>query len=435
MEIFKKKYKSWGRANNDSYLFGFPKTHIDLESLIDNSDTFLASGKRRSYGDVCFNSRGVTIDMTNFDKVLSFDKDKGIIKVQAGITIDRLLRIIVPDGWFIQTSPGTKFVSIGGAIANDIHGKNHHNVGTFGNCVEGIKIINSKKEVLDLDPEDDLFKATIGGLGLTGVILEATIQLAKIESSYLDVETLPFDNLDEFFKIEKDSVNKYEFTVSWIDLTNSNKSFCRGLFQRANWSKDRNFKVHSNKTLFLPYFLPFNIVSKRLMEIFNLIYFSIGKPKIPKSIKKTHYSSFFYPLDIIGGWNKLYGKKGFYQYQLALKETSSSKGLREILKVIKNSDVKPTLSVLKTFGPKKSKGLISFATEGSTLTMDFPKNNQVKALFAELNKIVLKNEGRINPSKDFNIDSYYFRHFYENFSEFELFKDAKIESDFWKRVS
>lgn len=432
-------YFSWGRLkrtsapqvikpNNYEDLLKNLKKHRKLGKV-------LPIGMMRSYGNSCLIKEGLMLDMTEFRKINSFDEQSGLINVQAGISLDELLKFIVPKGWFVPTSPGTKYVTIGGAIANDIHGKNHHKFGSFCNSVKKMKVLSTegKLQLLE-DPDDEMFRATCGGLGLTGLILEAEIQLAEIKSSYLNVETIKFNNLKEFFEIEKQSIENYEFTVSWIDLTNESKYFGRGLFQRANWADDKDLTPHSSLRIPIPFSLGFNLVGKKLMKLFNFLYFSKNLKK--KTKEKTHYGSFFYPLDVLKGWNKLYGKNGFSQYQFVLPEENSKTGLDEILKVLKNDKFMPRLCVLKTFGKIPSLGHLSFPLKGTTLAMDFPINiKKNKNLYSKLDEIVIKNGGRIYPAKDSFMNSRTFQSSYKNFLKFKKFKDTHISSDFWERVS
>tara|TARA_B110000483_G_C18170664_1_gene533135 strand:+ start:421 stop:1734 length:1314 start_codon:yes stop_codon:yes gene_type:complete len=431
------KRLSWGRSKHQISKVFKPNNKNEIIDFLSKrkEKSFLSIGLMRSYGDSCLNKNGSLIDMSNINQVKEFDKKNGIIRVQSGISLDDLLKFIVPHGWYIQTSPGTKFVTVAGAICNDIHGKNHHKFGSFCNSINKIMILRSSGEVIDItEKEDPLFKATSGGLGLTGIILEVEIQLTKISSSYLDVETIPFNNLEEFFKLERESVNDYEFTVSWIDLTNKGTSFSKGIFQRANWKKDSIFKKHTSSMLKVPFSLGINLVQESLIKIFNKVYFLIALKR--KSSQKIHYSSFFYPLDFLGGWNKLYGRKGFCQYQLVFPPDVSLAGLNEIFESLKRNKFMPRLCVLKTFGSIKSHGYLSFPMEGTTLTMDFPyQENKVKKLFSEFSLIVSKFNGKIYPAKDINIDKQNFKKYFKDIDMLSKFKDPNIESDFWKRVS
>ena len=432
-------YFSWGRLKRTSAPKVF-KPH-DYQDLLKNLkkdrklDKVLPVGMMRSYGDSCLVKDGILLDMTGLKKINSFNEKSGLINVQAGISLDEFLKFTVPKGWFIPTSPGTKYVTIGGAIANDIHGKNHHKFGSFCNSVKKMKILSSKGEIKLLEnPNDEMFRATCGGLGLTGVILEAEIELIKIKSSYLDVETIKFNNLEEFFEIEKQSIENYEFTVSWIDLTNEGKYFGRGLFQRANWADDNNFVPHSSFRIQIPFGLRFNLVSKNLMKLFNLLYFSKNLKK--KRKEKAHYGSFFYPLDVLKGWNKLYGKNGFSQYQFVIPEENSKSALDEILRVLKEDKFMPRLCVLKTFGNIPSLGHLSFPLKGTTLAMDFPNNIlKNKNLYRKFDEIVIKNGGKVYPAKDSLMDKVTFQNSYNNFHKFKKYKDTNISSDFWERVS
>ena len=329
-------YQSWGRVfhyNSKSlsveWMFELPKTFEDDSS-------YLAYGLGRSYGDSCLNQNGTVIEMKRLNNLIEFNDETGILTAEAGLSLGDILKIIVAKGWFIPVSPGTKFVTLGGAVANDIHGKNHHNYGTFGRHVKSMTLQRSNGEILTLseNENEDLYKATIGGLGLTGIIRTVTIQLIK-KSCYFDFENIQFNGLEEFFKLTEESENSHEYTVSWVDCASTGSKLARGIFMRANHSDKTDSKSHSDDSkLAIPINFPSFALSKPTIKIFNELYFHKQLKKVVSGT--VHYEPFLYPLDAIHNWNKIYGKDGFYQFQfvtpLDKKET-----LKEVFKIIADS--------------------------------------------------------------------------------------------------
>src|ERR1700685_1888564 len=243
---------SWGRVVRQPQLVASPRFADEVPALRRDtrSKTKLAVGLPRSYGDFCPNSAGALIDMRALDRFVAFDPVSGRLRAQAGTTLSEILRIAAPKGWFLPTTPGTRFVTLGGAIANDVHGKNHHRVGSMGHHVVALDLLRGDGERLTINSEafPEMFGATIGGLGLTGIIEWAELQLVKIGGAYLDVEIIPYDNLDAFWALARESAERFEHTVAWVDSMAQGGSAGRGLFSRANWSTDRVYSAHSDNT-------------------------------------------------------------------------------------------------------------------------------------------------------------------------------------------
>lgn len=434
-------FESWGR---------FPKvTHIgelvplgiqEVKSRIESADSLiLPRGQGRSYGDSCLNAGNYLLSTRWLNKFCAFDPNTGILKCEAGVTFDEILRVFVPRGWFLPVTPGTKFVTVGGAIANDIHGKNHHKAGSFGNHIirfelqrsDGTRIICSK------DTNADWFGATIGGLGLTGVILWAEFPLRPIRGPYIEMESIKFRNLDEFFQISGESSSDYEYTVSWLDCVGNTSG--HGIFMRGNHSDmeecDTSKALHSNSAWkVFPFDAPSFFLSTPTIKIFNFLYYNKQLKKSRKSI--VHYDPFFYPLDSINHWNRMYGKRGFLQWQCVIPVTDKNDTIKTILNYIIESKLGSFLVVLKEFGNIPTNGMLSFPMPGITLAVDFPNvGEKLFSLLDELDGIIRIVGGRIYPAKDARISSETFRSSFPEFENFIKYVDPKFSSSFYRRVT
>ena len=422
----------------------FPQSHSETIPVNPKKKTLglkegfssLAYGLGRSYGDSCLNNNNVLCPTDFMDMILDLDTQKGVLHAQAGTSIKDILKIIIPKGWFMPVSPGTKYVTLGGAIANDIHGKNHHKAGCFGNHVTEIKVSRTNGERVTCSPttNDDLFNATIGGLGLTGLITETKIQLKKIESSKIIATHTPFESLDQFFAINKEKEPTNEYTVAWIDTLNSKG---RGIYMAGNHGTDGDLTYDPKRVpINIPLHAPNFLLNPLSRKIFNETYYQLQKLK--KQEFQTSIESFFYPLDGVSNWNKLYGKRGFFQYQCVLPglgEEAKSASL-ELLKTISKSKQGSFLAVLKTFGDIKSKGLLSFPRKGITIALDFPNNGEkTSALFKNLDSIIREVGGRLYPAKDAHMQEKDFKRSYPNWGKMIKYKDPNISSSFWERVT
>lgn len=392
--------------------------------------TFLAYGQGRSYGDVCLNSKGTLLDTRNLNRFIAFDPKNGILRCESGITFAEILAFIVPLGWFLPVVPGTQMISLGGAIANDIHGKNHHIKGSFGRYVRCFELLRSNGEYFVCSPEQnvDYYKATIGGIGLTGLITWAELDLMPIQSAYLSVETIQFKHLDEFFVLSQMAQDKYSYTVAWFDGLAQGKSLGRGIFMQANHCDD--FVFNSPKRHQIPCVIPPILLNHWTIKCFNQAYYH-------KQFKKIHYSrqsyqTFFFPLDRMKNWNKGYGRRGFYQYQCVLPDTAI---LKELLSMIAQSRQGSFLSVLKTMSDLRSPGILSFAMQGVTLAMDFVNyGEETLRLLEKLDNWVLAQGGRVYLAKDARMSRQTFKAYYPQYMNLESHKDERFTSDLWRRV-
>ena len=431
-------YLSWGRYPRVSQKVQEIHWRSELIPDLNENQSVLPYGMGRSYGDVCLNEGGTILPTASMARFIAFDQENGLIRCDAGICLNDLLEFTVPRGWFVQVTPGTKYLTIGGMIANDVHGKNHHRVGTFGchiNCFELLRSDGSRL-VCSPDQNSDLFSATIGGLGLTGLITWAEIRLKKIHGPYIDTESIRFNNLAEFFDLSGDSDNAWEYTVAWIDSLAKDNGLGRGLFMRGNHSAmpgpEKLPKIKQKLTI--PFDAPSSLLNKYSIKLFNTVYYRKQFTKIVH--QPQHYDKYFYPLDGVGQWNRLYGKRGLLQYQCVVPTTKGYDGVSQILLECSKKSQGSFLSVLKVFGKTPSPGLLSFPREGVTLALDFPNRGKETFLLLDtLDKIVTEAGGAVYPAKDARMASASFKSYYPNWNEFEKYIDPHFSSSFWRRVT
>lgn len=428
---------SWGRiirqAHNVSPL---PHRFAPLPMPADATQTLLPYGNGRSYGDSPLNVGGTLIPTNALDHFISFDAATGVLRCEAGVLLSDILRIVVPQGWFLPVTPGTRFVTVGGAIANDVHGKNHHVMGTFSAHVLGFELLRSDGQRLLCSPTQhtDMFCATVGGLGLTGLITWADIQLRRIGNPWMDVETIRYRSLAEFFELCAQSDHDYEYTVSWVDCAGQGKRLGRGLFMRANHAPvDCPHPTYVPKTKTFPCVPPVSLVNQLSLNLFNMAYYHKQSADHTRMIQ--HYEPFFYPLDGILQWNRMYGPKGFYQYQCVVPLERGEQVITALLSKIARSGMGSFLAVLKVCGDLPSMGLLSFPRQGVSLALDFPNQGpRVLALFAELDAMVADAGGRLYPAKDACMPSSLFKSGYPAWATFSQCIDPQFSSSFWRRV-
>jgi FAD/FMN-containing dehydrogenase len=418
-------FESWGRypkakqeAVNLSWI-------SELPPLPANGHSVLAYGLGRSYGDVCLNDGG-SIWLTQ--------------RLNRFISLEDILQLTVAKGWFLPVTPGTKFVTVGGAVANDVHGKNHHLMGTFGEHVRALELWRSNGERLVCTPSQnvELFRATIGGMGLTGLMLWVEFQLKKIPGPFIAVEYIKYQNLDDFFRLAKESEAAFEYTVAWVDCLASGSKLGRGIFMRGNDASAeqtaslRPARVKRPKKF--PCEAPDFFLNRFTVAAFNTVYYH--KQFTPRVNKLTHYDPFFYPLDSVLEWNRLYGRRGFFQYQFVVPYENSTAATADILQRISKSGAASFLSVMKTFGDRPPAGMMSFPKKGVTLALDLPNlGGKLLRLLDDLDEVVLKNGGVIYPAKDARMSPRHFKTFYPQWKEFAKFIDPRFSSGFWRRVT
>jgi FAD/FMN-containing dehydrogenase len=432
--------QSWGRYPKVRHTGVTPiYWRSELPDLDLCGQSVLAHAYGRSYGDSCLNEHGISLDVSHLNRFISFDAETGLLCCEAGVSLADILNVMVPRGWFLPVTPGTKFVSIGGAIANDVHGKNHHAAGTFGCHVTRFEILRSDGQHLLCSPDEnrELFQATIGGLGLTGLILWAELQLKPIVNAAIDVEHIRFSSLKEFFAISAESDRAFEYTVSWVDLLVGGQALCRGIFTRGNHNQSPALTREASKPripLTLPFDLPQFLLNPLTVKSFNELYYHV---QIPRHVHKVvPYDPFFYPLDAIRQWNRMYGKRGFLQYQFVVPLAGSDEAMREILGCIRQSGSGSFLTVLKKFGDIKSPGMLSFPRPGLTLALDFAyAGEKTLRLLDKLDELVCSYGGTVYAAKDARMSIESFRQFYPRWQEFTEYIDPHFSSSFWRRVS
>ncbi len=432
----KKQIANWGNypvieTNEETFVF-----EDQLQQMFSTYETFIPRGNGRCYGDASLAKN--TVSTLKFDKILSFDSNAGIFECQSGITLDQVLQVIIPAGWFLPVTPGTKFITTGGAVASDIHGKNHHIDGSFSNYILEMDIVLASGENVyctrKINPE--LFEATCGGMGLTGLISRIKFQLKKIETSFIRQKQIKADNLEELIEFFSE-FKHYTYSVAWIDCLKKGAHFGRGIlmlgehaeFKDLGENRKKNpLKLAVPKQINFPFNLPSWVLNELTVKAFNFLYYNrILKKEINSVIG---YEPFFYPLDGILHWNRGYGKRGFVQYQFVLPMEAKS-GLVEILRRISEKGMGSFLAVLKVFGKQES--IISFPKEGYTLALDFPVKNGLMEFLDELDQIVLRYGGRIYMSKDARMKPEILWHSYPGLKKFkEIVRqynpDGKIRS-------
>jgi FAD/FMN-containing dehydrogenase len=393
----------------------------------------LPYGKGRSYSDCCLNDSNIILAAAGLNRFLQFDTNKGLLTCEAGITLAEILNVTVPQGWFLPVLPGTSHVTVGGAIANDIHGKNHVTAGTWGKHIVELELLRSDgvKLICSLQHNKELFQASIGGLGLTGLILSATIQLKKIHNPYLDVLEEKFYSLADFLDLNEKRMHEYEYTVAWVDPYHA-----RGHYLSAKHNDDKRLTLPNNLTsrrLSVPIYGTHWLFNPLAIKFFNQWHFHKMRGKRIEKI--SHYQPFFFPLDGLENWNRIYGRAGFLQYQCVLPTATSYQSVKDFFSVIQRAKQKTTLAVIKSFGELASPGILSFPKAGITLAMDFANpNEELLKLFNELDALVVHYQGCINPSKDARMSASTFKQVFPKWQEFAIFKDEKFSSSFWRRV-
>lgn len=404
----------------------------------DGRRSLLPFAQGRSYGDSCLNDRGMLIDTRALDRFVHFDRDSGVLRCEAGVTLDAILELAMPHGWFLPVTPGTRYVSIGGAIANDVHGKNHHVVGTFGRHVRALELLRSDGQRIVCGPQRNTkwFQATVAGLGLTGLITWAEVQLRPIANMLMHVERMPFGDLAEFFALARESEPNYEYTVAWVDCASRGRGLGRGVFMRGNHAAaDAGHKLtlSSRWSLVLPVDLPGMILNRATVRTFNTLY-RFAQTRRPAE-RFMHYEPFFYPLDSIRHWNRLYGRRGFFQYQCVVPDKDPA-AMNHILRTIGDSGEGSFLSVLKTFGAVKSPGMLSFPRKGVTLALDFSnRGERTLQLLERLDRITREAGGAVYPAKDARMSARSFQSYYPQWRAFSRFVDPRFSSSFWRRVA
>lgn len=396
------------------------------------AESSIACGMRRSYGDAPLNEGGNVVLSERLNRILSFDRELGVLRAEAGATLQDILRLIVPQGWFLPVTPGTQFVSLGGAVAADVHGKNHHCEGSFGNFVNEILLATPASGMIVCSPESapDVFWATVGGMGLTGFIVEVELRLKPISSAYIRTRNLPAENLEALFDLFSDPNHDAPYTVAWIDCLSSGKKLGRGVLIAGNHATPEELPnalrtnplvLKEKKSLSIPFNFPGWALNPLTVSLFNGAYFAAQSSKRETFI--SDYRSFFYPLDNILNWNRMYGAQGFIQYQCVIPDSTAFNALHLLLERFSKSRHASFLAVLKRMGAA-GKGMLSFPTAGYTLALDLSLGDPMLLnLLDELDDIVIQHGGRVYLAKDARLKAQSFRKMYPRYGEWLAVKN------------
>lgn len=427
-----KAYQSWG---------GYPRASASRVSVLHwvpdhlpsiDGKKILAYGLGRSQGDSCLNDQGVLLDTSHLDRFIDVDYEQGTITCEAGVTLEQILELVTPHGWFLPVVPGTKHVTVGGAIANDIHGKNHLRYGTFGQHVIALTLLRSDRAyVCSTTQNAQLFSATIGGLGLTGLVTQATIQLRKTPSPWMKTDVHSFTTLREGITLIQEQSRQHEYVIGQFDALPG--SVGRGVLMIGDHAAGHTQKIPKNKTITVPLMAPNWLLNDLGMRVFNQFY---NMSKAWQKNKTVHYQPYFFPLDSIGYWNRLYGTRGFIQYQSVVPTARAAETYEKMLKLITQTRHGSYLASLKIFGTKVSPGLLSFPRPGIVIALDFPfKGEATLQLLEQFDELVRQAGGAVYPAKDSRMSAVSFKQYYPRWQEFTQYIDPAFSSSFWRRVS
>ncbi|CAB5079441.1 hypothetical protein D3OALGA1CA_515 [Olavius algarvensis associated proteobacterium Delta 3] len=413
------KLTAWGRypqikANGVTF-----ETRAQLGRLLSSTDPVIPYGMGRSYGDSALNPKVI---LTNrFDKILGFDQKTGLLHVECGVTLADIIDIFLPRGWFLSVTPGTRFITVGGAISSDVHGKNHHKVGCFSRFVHYLELMLPSGDVLHCSPDEngDLFRATCGGMGLTGIILTAAIQLQPVRSGFIRETDIRCRNLEEaFHQFEANAASTY--SVAWIDCLQRGGNIGRSILMLGEHADTGHLAPKFRTPLPMPITLPGLLLNRYSVAMFNRFYYRSYPNYVEDRL--TPMEPFFYPLDRITAYGRMYGRHGFTQYQLALPKESSYEGLRTIMDRIAAEGIGSFLGVLKLLGPGND-NYLSFPLQGYTLALELKIEPRLFRVLDELDRIVLDHGGRLYLTKDVRMGRDMFIRGYPRWKEFESVRE------------
>lgn len=429
-----RKIEAWGRLCSPLHNVVSLNHPDQIEKQVQgNSLPGIVHGMGRSYGDEGLNPGGTLWSTTGLDRFESFDEQTGHLACQAGVLLRDIQDVFVPRGWMLPVTPGTQFITVGGAVANDIHGKNHHIRGSFCNHVLSLDLLRTNGDVLHCSPVEnaEYFAATAGGMGLTGIITRVKLALMRIPGPWLETETIPFKSLDSFLSLSDQSKNEWEYVVSWLDCLSGRN--IRGLFMRANPTEILAGPMPRRNPLKVPITAPISLINRLTLRAFNSAYYHLKTRDTTRTI--SHYRPFFYPLDNVVHWNRMYGPKGFFQYQSVIPRPSAKHAISMMLEAVSQTGQGSFLTVLKTFGQDESLGMMSFPMPGVTLALDFPNNGvATHRLFEKLDAIVQGASGRLYTAKDARMPRTLFEAGYPRLKEFMRYRDPGISSAMSRRL-
>lgn len=408
----------WGNYSPQPARLLIPPSCVSVGAVVKREGSLIARGMARSYGD---SANAPSVLQTLYcDRFIEFNGEAGEVTAEAGVTLQEILRVITPRGWFLPVTPGTSFVTLGGAIASDVHGKNHHIAGTFGQYVTSMRIVLGTGAVVvaSRTKNADLFHATCGGMGLTGVVISATIKLLPIGSSFIDQKTIRTSSIDELcesFELFKDA----SYSVAWLDCLSRRKNSCRGILSLGEHAEFGGLEIDKKRSFPVPFNAPRFLLNNASMKFFNYVYWHKEKHN-KRQVKPL--ISYFYPLDVIGDWNRLYGKAGFLQYQCVIPRENGAGNIRRLLTLINESGDSVFLAVLKKLGVANN-NLLSFPIEGYTLALDFKFNVSTIETLHKLDDFVANIGGRVYLAKDAVMREEIFKATYGQWEAFESVRE------------
>lgn len=410
----------WGRY---PVIDAAPISFQDRDSLsqkLSAADSLIPFGNGRSYGDSALAPR--FLPCRQRDRFLDFDPETGLLTCEAGVLLSEIIETFLPRGWFLKVTPGTKLITVGGAIAADVHGKNHHVDGCFGDTVHSLTLMLGDGTVRQCSREEntELFRATCGGMGLTGIILEAGFYLQPVQSATIEQGTIKTANLEETFAAFEKYAD-WPYSVAWIDCLAKGQSLGRSLLMLGKFAPLGELAYTPRKSKTVPCNFPGFTLNSFSVRAFNALYYAKVRSRISMSFADV--DSFFYPLDAINHWNRIYGRKGFVQYQFILPKAQSYAGLQEVLGQIATSGMGSFLAVLKLYGPSNG-NLLSFPMEGYSLALDFKIQPGLFTLLERLDRIVLQYGGRIYLAKDARVDRETFEKGYPQIEQFRQLRSS-----------
>lgn len=425
MNVAEQEISGWGRYPTQDCQLVRPERYAELKA---EAPSTIVRGQGRSYGDASLSQNGRVILSERLNRFLAFDREQGVVRAEAGLTLDDLLSVVVPRGWFPLVTPGTKFVSLGGCVAADVHGKNHHHDGTFSRGVRQLELIRADGTKIPCSAEDSAtaFWATVGGMGLTGIIGEVELQLQPIETAYIRARHTPATDLEQAFRLLQDAEHDARYTVAWIDLMSRGARLGRSVVmsgdhaQRDELSGAQRLaplRSATHPTRNMPFDMPAWLLNPVTIRAFNELYYrNEGGKNTPFLVD---YDKFFYPLDAIGRWNRLYGRRGFVQYQCVVPEATAMEALQQLLERLAQSGHPAFLGVLKRLGAE-GEGHLSFPLAGYTLALDLPMTgSRLLKLLDEFDAIVLQHGGRVYLAKDARLAPESFRAMYPRLAEWQ----------------
>jgi decaprenylphospho-beta-D-ribofuranose 2-oxidase len=442
MEAALATLQGWGRAGKSASVTLRPGDTADLCTAFDEmrprAHGLIVHAAGRSYGDCALNAQGSAVLVSGLARILGFDPESGLVSVEPGVTFAQLMAEFLPRGFLVPVSPGTGFATIGGAVANDVHGKNHEQAGSFCSHVEEIDLLTAGGTLRTISPasEPSLFYATCGGLGLTGIITRVAFRLKKVPGTGVMVKSCRVADLDAFLAAMAETASA-SYSVGWIDGTARGRALGRGILEIAEPDGGTG-PVTPRRTLRVPFDFPECVLNATSIGVFNALYFRRA-PVAPRS-HAVPFSKFLYPLDALRDWNRIYGRRGFYQFQNVLPFEGGAAALRELLETISASRRASFLAVLKRLGPGIGPaGPLSFPMAGFTLALDFPAKPGIEELYRTLVAITLKYGGRVYLAKDALLEAAAFREMYPRWREMSdllarIDPQARVQSDMSRRL-